>query len=37
MNRNDYEHSRPYDINRLSEHPDVNTFVGDILNTILHK
>ena len=27
MNRNDYEHSRPLDVHRWSEHPEVNTFV----------
>ncbi len=33
MNRNDYEHSRPLDVHRWSEHPEVNTFVDDIFNT----
>ncbi|MDB2618406.1 hypothetical protein N9Y22_01940, partial [Alphaproteobacteria bacterium] len=33
MNRNDYEHSRPLDVHRWSEHPEVNAFVDDIFNT----
>ena len=27
MNKNDYEHSRPLDVHRCSEHPEVNTFI----------
>ena len=34
MNRNDYEHSRPLDVHRWSEHPEVNTFVDDIFNML---
>ena len=37
MNRNDYEHSRPLDVHRWSEHPEVNTFVDDIFNTYFKK
>jgi hypothetical protein len=37
MNRNDYEHSRPLDVHRWSEHPEVNTFVDDIFNTFFKK
>jgi len=33
MNRNDYEHSRPLDVHRWSDHPEVNAFVDDIFNT----
>ena len=33
MNRNDYEHSRPLDVHRWSEHKEVNKFVDDIYNT----
>ena len=37
MNRNDYEHSRPLDVHRWSDHPEVNTFVDDIFNTFFKK
>ena len=37
MSRNDYEHSRPLDVHRWSDHPEVNTFVDDIFNTYFKK
>ncbi|MDC0970207.1 hypothetical protein OAS37_07045 [Alphaproteobacteria bacterium] len=37
MNRNDYEHSRPLDVHRWSDHPEVNAFVDDIFNTYFKK
>ena len=38
LNRNDYEHSRPLDVHRWSEHPEANTFGDDIFNTYFkHK
>ena len=33
MKQNDYEHSRPLDVHRWSEHKEVNKFVDDIYNT----
>ena len=33
MNKEVYEHSRPLDVHRWSEHPEVNAFVDDIFNT----
>ena len=33
MKKEDYEHSRPLDVHRWSEHPEVNSFVDDIFNT----
>ena len=35
MNRNDYEHSRPLDVHRWSEHPEVNTFVDEIFKSYI--
>ena len=37
MNKEVYEHSRPLDVHRWSEHPEVNSFVDDIFNTYFHK
>ena len=33
MNKNEYEHSRPLDVHRWSEHTEVNKFVDDIYKT----
>ena len=32
MKQNDYEHSRPLDVHRWSEHKEVNKFVDDIVS-----
>ena len=37
MNKEVYEHSRPLDVHRWSEHPEVNAFVDDIFNTYFKK
>tara|TARA_B100001057_G_scaffold190122_1_gene190890 strand:- start:357 stop:695 length:339 start_codon:yes stop_codon:yes gene_type:complete len=33
MKVRDYTHSRPLDVHRWSDYPEVNTFVDDIFNT----
>ena len=33
MNKKVYEHSRPLDVHKWSEHTEVNAFVDDIFNT----
>ena len=35
MNRNDYEHSRPLDVHRWSEHPEVNSFDVTVIFDII--
>ena len=35
--RRDYEHSRPLDVHRWSDHPEVNAFVDRIYKEHIHQ
>ena len=35
--RRDYEHSRPLDVHRWSDHPEVNAFVNRIYKEHIHQ
>ncbi len=37
MTKRDYEHSRPLDVHRWSDHPEVNAFVNRIYREHIHK
>ena len=37
MTDRDYQHSRPLDIHRWSEHPEANKFVNYVYDTFLNK
>ena len=37
MTRRDYEHSRPLDVHRWSDHPEVNAFVDRIYKEHIHQ
>ncbi|MDA7767154.1 hypothetical protein N8977_06095, partial [Alphaproteobacteria bacterium] len=33
----DYQHSRPLDVHRWSDHPEVNSFVNEVFDQFLKK
>ena len=37
MTRREYEHSRPLDVHRWSDHPEVNAFVDRIYQEHIHE
>ena len=37
MTRRNYEHSRPLDVHRWSDHPEVNAFVNQIYEEYIHQ